>query len=363
MSTLQISLALLGVFVVAGVFAYNAWITRRSAPRTGLSQEDITRWQSSLPAGEGPEASRLEPVLGEGHEAGATGAGRESRLDSIWGGSGERRAGLNPLLDAIVPLALDHPVSGEALLAAMPTTRRVGSKPLGVEGQNMRTGVWEAPRAQQRYQAVQAGVQLANRLGPLNEIEFSEFVAKAQALADAVSAAPSFPDMLAEVARARELDAFANAHDAQLGLTLRAQRTAWSPRYIVQEALRQGFVAGPLPGRLVLPAALPGGAPVLSLQFDSQAAMADDPEQSALREVQLTLEVTHVPCEEKAFERLRQTAAALSQTMDARLTDDAGQPLTEATLNGIGADLERLHSALATRGLPAGSPLARRLFT
>jgi hypothetical protein len=43
-------------------------------------------------------------------------------------------------------------------------------------------------------------VQLANRTGPLNEIEFSEFVMKAQAFADAVNGAPDFPDMLEEVA-------------------------------------------------------------------------------------------------------------------------------------------------------------------
>jgi len=37
--------------------------------------------------------------------------------------------------------------SGEALLAAMPGTRRVGSKPFAVEGQHETTGEWEAPRA------------------------------------------------------------------------------------------------------------------------------------------------------------------------------------------------------------------------
>ena len=34
MSTLQISLAIIGGLVLAGVVAYNAWVTSRSAPRT-----------------------------------------------------------------------------------------------------------------------------------------------------------------------------------------------------------------------------------------------------------------------------------------------------------------------------------------
>ena len=51
--------------------------------------------------------------------------------------------------------------------------------------------------------AFQVGVQMANRMGALNEIEYSEFVVKAQAFADAVNGAPEFPEMLDEVARAR----------------------------------------------------------------------------------------------------------------------------------------------------------------
>jgi hypothetical protein len=50
--------------------------------------------------------------------------------------------------------------------------------------------------------------------------------------------APEFPEMLDEVARARELDQFASAHDAQLGFTLRARSAAWSPGYVQQHAAR-----------------------------------------------------------------------------------------------------------------------------
>jgi hypothetical protein len=206
-------------------------------------------------------------------------------------------------------------------------------------------------------------VQLANRAGPLNDIEFSEFVVKAQAYADAVGATPDFPDMRAEVARARELDAFASGHDAQLGFTLRARRAAWSPGYLTQNAAQLGFVAGVLHGRMVLPGSQGGKAPILSLTFDSQAAMAEDPEQTALREVALALEVTHVPRSEHPFQRMRQAAIALAQAMDGVITDDAGQLLSVETMDSIGADLESLYDALDSRDLSAGSPQARRLFS
>jgi hypothetical protein len=270
---------------------------------------------------------------------------------------------LDALIDVIAPLALETEVSGEAVLAALPATRRVGSKPFAVEGLPSQGGDWESPRPGQRYRALQAGVQLANRAGPLNDIEFSEFVVKAQAFADAMGATPDFPEMRAEVARARELDAFASGHDAQLGFTLRARRAAWSPGYVAQHASRLGFVAGALPGRMVLSAAHPGLPPVLVLSFDPQAAMADDPEQSALREVALSLEVTHVDRAEQPFVRMRQAAQALAEAMDGLVTDDAGAPLGTDTMDRIGADLEALYDALDARDLSAGSAQARRLFS
>ena len=38
---------------------------------------------------------------------------------------------------------------------------------------NQTIQTWELPKAGERYTAFQAGIQLANRHGPMNEIEFS----------------------------------------------------------------------------------------------------------------------------------------------------------------------------------------------
>ncbi|MGV3727206.1 cell division protein ZipA C-terminal FtsZ-binding domain-containing protein [Hydrogenophaga sp.] len=378
MSTLQIGLAIIGGLVLAGVVAYNAWVTNKSAPRTARERHgdpsDEMAGDETLPYTPADlaehEIQRIDPVLGDmpgapspPDPAEVAAAAAAVSLNPLMSQPPEKRPGLDALIDVIAPLMLEHEVSGDALLAALPGTRRVGSKPFAVEGQSETTGEWESPRLGQRYRALQAGVQLANRSGPLNDIEFSEFVVKAQAFADAVGASPDFPDMRAEVARARELDAFASGHDAQLGFTLRARRAAWSPGYVAQHASHLGFVAGALPGRMVLSGSHSGQAPILSLAFDPQAAMAEDPEQTALREIALSLEVTHVPRSEQPFVRMRQAAMALAEAMDGVVTDDAGQPLSVEALDQIGADLESLYDALDSRDLSAGSAQARRLFS
>ena len=275
----------------------------------------------------------------------------------------EKRPALDALIDVIAAIEIDNPISGEAALSAMPTTRRVGSKLFNLEGLNTETGLWEHPRHGQRYSAFQSGVQLANRTGPLNEIEFSEFVTKTQTFADAINAAPEFPDMLEEVARARELDSFASAHDAQLSFTLKATKAAWSPGYVHQNAARLGFIAGVLPGRMVVPAPTMGLPPILGLTFDSQAAMSEDPTQSAIYELSLSLDVPQVDRKEEPYARMIQTAYELARVMDGAISDDNGQPLSETAIGSIARDLLALYDTLDARDLSAGSAQARRLFS
>ncbi|BDU53052.1 MULTISPECIES: cell division protein ZipA C-terminal FtsZ-binding domain-containing protein [Limnohabitans] len=275
----------------------------------------------------------------------------------------EKRPALDALIDVIAAVEIDMPVSGDAALASMPATRRVGSKLFSVEGLNTESGLWEHPRNGQRYSAFQSGVQLANRTGPLNEIEFSEFVTKTQAFADAINGAPEFPDMLEEVARARELDSFASAHDAQLSFTLKATKAAWSPGYVQQNAARLGFIAGVLPGRMVVPAPVHGLPPILGLTFDSQAAMSEDPTQSAIYELALSLDVPQVDRKEEPYARMIQTAYELARVMDGAISDDNGQPLSETAIGAIARDLLALYDTLDARDLSAGSPQARRLFS
>ena len=275
----------------------------------------------------------------------------------------EKRPSLDALIDVIAAVEIDTPIFGDAALAALPATRRVGSKLFSVEGLNAASGLWEQPRHGQRYSAFQSGVQLANRTGPLNEIEFSEFVTKTQHFADAINGAPEFPDMLEEVARARELDSFASAHDAQLSFTLKATKAAWSPGYVQQNAARLGFIAGVLPGRMVVPAPTAGLPPILGLTFDSQAAMSEDPTQSAIYELTLSLDVPQVDRKEEPYARMIQTAYELARVMDGAISDDNGQPLSETAIGAIARDLLALYDTLDARDLSAGSPQARRLFS
>jgi hypothetical protein len=348
MTDLMTALAAAGGLVLAGVVAHGAWTARKAGPK-----------QSE------PVPDRVDPT-----------EQREPVMDSASSASNElpdlplpRRntARLDALIDAMATLKLDAPVSGGFVLAHLPTTRRAGGKPFAIEGLSTVNGEWEAPVPNAQYSELQAGVQLANRTGALNEIEYSEFVQKIQAFAESVNAMPDFPDMLDVVARARELDAFAGDHDAQLAVHLKARGAAWSVGYIQQHASRQGFVAGVLPGRMVVPSQDEGAPPVLSLSFDSQVALAaQDPNTSSpvsLRDVTVSFDVPQTDPTVAPFAAWQASAQALALGMDAAVVDDNGNPLSNEGFASIGGELNQLYQRLEAHDLAAGSAAARRLFS
>jgi hypothetical protein len=354
MSSLMVALGSLGGIVLAGVVAHGAWQARKAGPK-----------RAAEPA-ERPEPR--EPVLGDLDSLAAARIDGESD-DGPTLAPRERRIGkrvtqrLDVLIDSIAPLTVDAPLSGELAIAHLPASRRAGGKPFLIEGLNSETGEWEAPAPGQRYGEFQAGIQLANRTGAMNEIEYSEFVQKVQAFADAIGAMADFPDMLEAVAGARELDNFASQHDAQLAVHLQSRGAAWSVGYIQQNGARHGFVAGVVPGRLVLPADEEGAPPVLTLTFDSQAALADDPNIAAVRDVTLSFDATQTDPAREPFAAWQKSAHGLAADMDAALVDDNGQLLGQPSFAAIGQELARLYEQLGARDLPAGSPAARRLFS
>lgn len=341
---LSTALALLGGAVLLALAVQAWWNTRRAKPRQA---EDTVPTQLA--------ADRVEPSLeGEVQLAGEPGLPRPAA---------KRSARLDALIDAIVTLRVDAPISGELVVQHLPTSRRAGSKPFYVEGLDTESGQWDTPAAGRRYGELQAGVQLANRGGALNEIEFSEFVQKIESFAEAVGATAEIPDMLDVVARARELDGLAAPLDAQLSITLRSNGVAWSVGFVQQVATRTGMVAGQVPGRWVLPSTEEGAPPMLALSVDSQAALTDDPQLAVVRECQLSLDVPQTPAASEPFPAWHLMGKQLADDLDATAVDDHGQAITLHAFDAIGREIDDLYQRLERLDLAAGSPAARRLFS
>jgi ZipA, C-terminal FtsZ-binding domain len=383
MNSLQVWLAIVGGLVLAAVVGHGAWQTRRVGGKTRSPKPTPKEAPApfSAPTAAVPLAYRepsfdadsapTEPIPLDHLPAPERAASIEQRLADVPAALNvlARRpvavARIDALLDAVALLVPEQPLGGDAVLAHWPPSRRAGGKPFLIEGCGSDSAIWETPVAGQTYHTLRAGLQLANRLGAVNEIEYSEFVQILQRFADALSAATEFPDMLDVVARGRALDRIAVHHDAQLAmrLTTRQNQGQWPVSWIQQHAARHGFVSGPVPGRLVLPGRGDDAPPVLALVFDAQAALADDLDQSWVSEMALVFDVPQTPQTEQPFNAWCASGQALAMSLDANVHDDEGRPLNAEAFTLIREDLDGLYAKLTEFGLPAGSAATRRLFS
>lgn len=388
MNSLQVWLAIVGGLVLAAVVGHGAWQTRRAGGKTralrqaaeGGAPVGAAATTTSSASGLMPLGGPQEPSFDQAHAPTEPSpleyAQPEEPADALEQRLADVPAALNVLarrvaavpridarIDAVARLLPEEPLSGEAVLAHWPPSRRAGGKPFLIEACNSVSLAWETPVAGQTYRELRAGLLLANRLGPVNEIEYSEFVQVIERFAEPLGAAAEFPDMLDVVSQARALDRIAVHHDAQLAMRLTARQGQWPVSWILQHAARHGFVDGPVPGRLILPSREDEAPPVLALVFDAQAALADDPDQSWVSEMSLVFDVPQTPQAEQPFNAWCASGQALAIALDADVNDDEGRPLNAGAFSLIREDLDGLYAKLAEFELPAGSPATRRLFS
>jgi hypothetical protein len=263
-------------------------------------------------------------------------------------------------IDCIVPIRLGAPLPGDKILPVAQRLRRAGSKPVHIEGKP-EGGQWELLQNGVRYEELRAAAQLANRSGALNELEFSEFVTGVQQFADAIDGAPEFPDMMETVAMARELDGFAAQCDAQLSINVMSDGAPWSANYVQAVASQDGLLLSRDGTRFVKLDAKQN--PVFMLQFGDTNFLRDDLTYKGGNMITLVLDVPVAEEDILPFRLMCDYAKSLSARIGARVVDDSRRPLPESTLVAIDQQLMKLYAKLEEAGIPAGSPVTRRLFS
>ncbi|OMU93203.1 cell division protein FtsZ [Burkholderia pseudomallei] len=422
MDELTLGLIGAGAVVVGGVVVYNAWQgakVRRRMPRPMPSEaeaaarhereddapfiepvrqparRDAAAGAASAGAA-GGDAVRVEPTFGGGAapadtpadlqaEASVANGALEPAAEAAHGGEAAvaadaaRDEPLEPVLpaattisaappavvdrriDCIVPIRLASPLAGDKILPAAQRLRRAGRKPVHIEGKPDGGDAWELLQNGVRYEELRAAAQLANRSGPLNELEFSEFVTGVQQFADAIDGAPEFPDMMETVSMARELDGFAAQCDAQLSINVMSDGAPWSANYVQAVASQDGLLLSRDGTRFVKLDAKQN--PVFMLQFGDTNFLRDDLTYKGGNLITLVLDVPVADEDILPFRLMCDYAKSLSERIGARVVDDQRRPLPESTLLAIEQQLMKLYARLEEAGIPAGSPVTRRLFS
>jgi FtsZ-interacting cell division protein ZipA len=260
---------------------------------------------------------------------------------------------VDDLIDATIPIALEAHVRGEKILPSIQNLRYVGNKPVHFIGRLL-NGDWEPIAHGGVYQALLAGVQLANRSNPLSELEYSELLMRLRQITDAINAEPEIPDMADIIHIAQSLHQFIVDHDVQLGVNVQSNGAPWAVNTLVSALTRQGFDLR-TDGTLVMQ---DGEGEVLFSLSTNVPQAAETTER-----LTLLLDVPRVGIARDGYGALVSCARSLAMRLGGKVVDDSNQPLSEAALSDIAEQVAEFYAAMAAAEIPAGSSRALRLFS
>jgi len=381
MTDLQTSLIAIGAVIVAGVIGYNKWqeIRARKHVERAFSTELDDVLIAPVPTSTAPTSSvlvsavptlnltadRQEPVFDEQDFVEVANQFPADDAMTAFGLIEPKEADplaalpVDSLIDCSISLSLEAPVRGEKILPLLQALRHVGSKPVHFMG-------WvqaDAPSTEPHWQSIvhggiytelQAGVQLANRSGALNELEFSELIVRLRQIADEIVAEPDFPDMSLVMVIARSVYQFVEQHDARLGINVRSNGAPWAISTLIAALERQGFDVRP-DGRFVMHDN--DGGVLFSLTTNETLAAE---ETSCLT---LLLDVPRVASQQDGFGVMVACAKSLVKRLDGMIVDDSNQILSDAAIEEISGQVKAFYDEMQAEGIPAGSHRALRLFS
>jgi hypothetical protein len=354
MTDIEMSISI-GAVIVVGVIVYNKWQehkARKSVARAFSSDHDDVLMRSDDP--------RQEPSFDLGGKGGdSEEVDMHDNVPILHGTDPATPAAelaislVDPLIDCLIPLALEAAVRGDKILPILQTLRHVGNKPVHFIGLHV-NGDWEPITHGGVYTKLQAGVQMASRTTALNELEYSELVTRLRAVSDEIGAEPEIPDMIEVMGEARTLHRFVAGHDAQLGVNLLSNGAPWSIATLIGALEKQGFDVRP-DGRYIMPDGDGGQLFTLSTNVTLGA--------DTTSRLTLLLDVPCVAPVREGFGQMVGCAKALVARLDAVIVDDSDQPLTDEALGEINNQVLDFYQEMEAADIPAGSTRAMRLFS
>ena len=172
-------------------------------------------------------------------------------------------------------------------------------------------------------------------------------MAAVQRIADALGALPDTPDMGEIISRARDLDATCAQLDAQIGLNVDAPEPL-SPAQWGALAREAGLLER---GSHRYVKSGPQGEVVFTMS-------AADP----ANRVSFLLDVPRSDRHLDGWSGMLACAQHIAASVNGRVVDDGGRQIPAEALATISRQLSQRYESLAAIGVPAGSPLAMRVF-
>ena len=249
-------------------------------------------------------------------------------------------------VDLVVTLIPRSPVNAERLIALTSSLRHVGSKSIRIEIDSGQ-GRWIALQSGTMVGCLRCSVLLANRQGPLNAVELSDFSAAMESLAGQIGARFTAPDMNQVLRQARELDAVAAKLDTQVDLGVEAAEPIAPARLAAIARKLDLFDRGG--GRYACLGE--GGELIYTLTAGETTDM-----------LAFVLDVPRTAHAHDPWRSMVTCASSCAQLVGGRVVDAAGRGMSVGMIDAVGQQIDRRYRELADAGLKAGAPATLRVF-
>ena len=249
-----------------------------------------------------------------------------------------------------VNLDLPEPVAGHTLLRVTDGFSTTGTKPVWISaGERIDSGTVRTAliEPEQSYSLLRFDLLQVNRDGPLDGVEYSEFVRRVNDIAEELGVLANTPDMNIVLIRSRVLDAEVASLDAQVAVNVEAEEPISIERF--NDCAGQLRLRPTADGSYLNVDA--SGAVLNTVSLDVEA-----------NRIVLVLDVPTVPANLEPIRKMVECAWKFAQAVDGQMIDDNGRLINNALFERIESQIDMHYGALQAAGLTAGTELTRQVY-
>lgn len=363
MSELQVWLLVLGIVVIAGVYAFN-WLQERSHRRRAEAAFDMPRQDVLMDRSPvAPDAPLRFEDTGElllpEPPAEKTAPASRPVPRPLRGPPEPDEAGI----DCTAFLSADAPFPQTAIDEVSSATTAF-ARPVRMFGNDGAGGAWVAltEDSSMRYRHLKVAMQLADRQGIATRADLENFADTITAVAVRIGATADLPDPAACAERAKALDQLCADVDIAVGINVVAPAGQMFQGTTIQ-ALAQADGLRLLADGLFHSEAAPGATEFTLDNQDTEPFFPETLKALTTSGVTFLLDVPRASGGIAAFDRMVNVARQFSASLGGTLVDDNRQTLTDAGLEATRRALLGVYASMHERGIEPGGPVALRLFS
>ena len=268
------------------------------------------------------------------------------------------------VVDYVVSIQLKSPVSVSNLTEILKSKVDFG-KPVRLLGQKEIGSYWEEITLKSRsdidYTVLRACLQLVDRSGPVSEVDLSKFCDMVRNFAESINADADTPDIEEAYSQAVLLDQFCAEVDVMIGINVISKDGgAFTGTKIRSLAEASGFK---LEGGGVFNFREENEDTTFTLQnYEPTPFMPDNMRTLTTNGVTFLFDVPRIRNGERVFDQMTRLSEVFATTLGGIMVDDNRVPLNDSGLERIKHKVSEIQAVMKLRDFPAGDDIALRLF-